>query len=161
MENELVAIEHNAHDAAITALVRQKENFSAATLTTNGHNVDEILRTFYAEGSKAGLVLLINLAIRSLGAETSKRAWELRLQNSRGVEIIGRHSGNTGTTRVEVGGLCVLSNESAGSERLQPGEWLYTLHEAYKRRNDQEAWAVEIEATKAKGQKIADFLADV
>lgn len=146
-----------------TALVLHKQSIPAAELVRwEPQRIDEQQRAWYFKAFAEGVVLQINLAIRTLGTESAPGQFHWEYANPpAGVTIMARHDANNGTTDIRVGDIPVLSNCAPGRELLNPGQWLHTISSVWEERKAHERWTVEMERLKLQETKVAAFLKDV
>lgn len=161
MDAEIIPIQHDPIEGAITALVAARQSHTIEGLARNPGQIDSLLRNYYQRAVQEGVIIAINLAIRTLGSEGTRGAFEWRGRTGKGLEIVAKHDSNSGTTAISVSVQPVLWNAQPGREVLLPGDWLYQLIAAYKQRQQEIEWKVSIESVKTAEQKIVDFTADV
>lgn len=157
--SEIIPIAQDPHGAEITALISLKNSVTITDLAAQPDRIDSLLAEYYRQASQKGLIVLINTAIRALGIEAPAGVFEWQSSNGRNIHC--RYNSAAGTTIIAVGGLVVLSNERPEAMILRPGEWMHYLNDAYRTRQREQAWQVEVEAQRTNEGKLNDFLADV
>lgn len=143
-----------------TALVLHKQSIPDADLVRwQPEQLDQQQRDWYFKAYAEGVILQINLAIRTLGTESAPGQFHWEYANPpAGVMITAKHDADKGTTDIRVGDIAVLSNCAPGRELLNPGQWLHTISSVYEAKKAEEKWTAEMERLKLQEGKVTAFL---
>lgn len=145
------------HEEAISGLVLAKrERTPESLIRLSSDDRDQIKREDYLRAADSGLILFFALALSRLGEERQARVWTWTSGAT-----TAKYDAGTASFRVTVGNILVLSDELPGREVMIPGQWMFSIHDAYKELLAREEAARRQDSMRRAGEQIAEMTAEV
>lgn len=144
-------------EAAIEALVLAKRDRTPESLIRlNADDREALKRTDYLRAAENGVPLLFALAIRRLGTCGEGKVWTWQSG-----AITAKYDEGAATLRVTVGDVLAMSDELPGREVMIPGQWCFTLHDAYQQALAREDAERRQASTRRAAKQIDELTADI
>lgn len=123
--------------------------------------VDALLRDYYLRAANAGVIILINAAIRELGVDAGAGKIIFEDITRQGRRLSMEYYAATGFTRITVDDLIILQNDTPGHERLLPGNWMMHLFELQKSRQARVQWERQTAHNLQREREVTDLLTEI